>query len=254
MLTVLVEQDSRRLDGNPFLIPFQESWLTNNTCRELLQIVLNEHLHLPDGLVTASEVKMYCMQQEESTSGSGRKARVNKDLANATACLDYTVMFVIESFFTNSFRFKIIPAEAERAAPSARAERVNPFHMMMHSQTNFTFLPPLLAHERMYANHCLYNELISFLEQNSLGWTSDMCSSVGKRFVDNMSKALFQCGPPVWNALNNKHNNGKACMFYFFLLVQMFCCFNRQCCCVSLMSLNYYAPLHMMLACFRCFC
>ncbi len=64
MLTVLVEPDSRRLGGNPFLIPFQESWLTNNTCRELLQIVLNEHLRLPNVLATASEVKMYCMQQE----------------------------------------------------------------------------------------------------------------------------------------------------------------------------------------------
>ena len=82
-------------------------------------------------------------------------------------------------------------------------------------QANYTFLPPLLSHERMYASHYLYNELIAFLETNGLGWTSDLCSAVGKRFVDGMSKGLFLCGPPVWNALNNKHNNGKASVFYF---------------------------------------
>ena len=209
MLTILVEQDSRKLGGTTLLIPFQELWLINNTCRQLLQFVLNEHLNLPDVLVGASQVKMFCMQQEESTSGSGRKKRVDKDLANATACLDCTCMFVVESFSTQSFRFRIIPAETPAAAAPTRAQQVNPFERMMQSQANYTFLPPLLTHERMYANHCLYNELIAFLELNSLGWTSDLCSTVGKRFVDGMSKALFQCGPPVWNALNDKHNSGK---------------------------------------------
>ena len=211
MLTVLVEQDSRKLGGNTLLIPFEESWLGNNSCRQLLQFVLNEHLELPDVLV-ASQVKMYCMQQQESASGSGRKARIDKELANATACLDCTVLFVIESFSTQSFRFKMICAETP--APTAPARAVlNPFNMMMQSQANYTCLPPLLTHERMYANHCLYNEFIGFLEKNGLGWTGDFSSTVGKRFVDGMSKALFQCGPPEWKALNDKHNNGAASLF-----------------------------------------
>jgi hypothetical protein len=179
----------------------------------LLAFVLNEHLKLTGVLAATSEVKMFCIQHEESTSRSGRKARVNRDLANATACLDYKVTFVIESFSTYSFRLKLFPAEAPDPAISARAERVNTFQMMMQAHADISFLPPLLAHERMYANHCLYNELIGFLGKYNLGWTSDMCCTVGMRFVDNnhnMSKPMFQCGPPEWNALNIKHNNGKA--------------------------------------------
>ena len=61
MLTVIVEQDSRKLGGNALLIPFQDSWLTNDTCRQLSIFVLNEHLHLRDVLAAASEVKMFCM-------------------------------------------------------------------------------------------------------------------------------------------------------------------------------------------------
>ena len=139
MLTILVEQDSRKLGGTTLLIPFQELWLINNTCRQLLQFVLNEHLNLPDVLVGASQVKMFCMQQEESRSGSGRKAHVDIDLANATACLDCTVLFVIESFSTNSVRYKVIHAETLAPAPPARAQRVNPFHMMIQSHANYMF-------------------------------------------------------------------------------------------------------------------
>jgi hypothetical protein len=68
---------------------------------------------------------------------------------------------------------------------------------MMNARANFAFLPPLSNHERIYANHRLYNELIEFLEKQSLGWTKEMASTVGKRFVDGMSKALFEYGPTV---------------------------------------------------------
>ena len=50
----------------------------------------------------------------------------------------------------------------------------------------------------MYANHDLYNELIAFLEKHSLGWTKETAPTVGKRFVEGMSKALFQCCPNVY--------------------------------------------------------
>ena len=68
MLTILFEQDSRKLCGNTLLIPFEESWLGNNSYRQLLQFVLNAHLELSDVLV-ASQVIMHCMQQQESASG-----------------------------------------------------------------------------------------------------------------------------------------------------------------------------------------
>ena len=77
MLTILVEQDLRKLGGNTLLIPFEESWLGNNSCRQLLQFVLNGHLELPDVLV-ASQAKIYFMQQYEFASGSGRTARIDK--------------------------------------------------------------------------------------------------------------------------------------------------------------------------------
>ena len=97
---------------------------------------------------------------------------------------------------------------------------------MMQSQADYTCVPPLLTHERMYANYCLYNELIGFLENNGLGWTSGFSSTVGKRFVDGMSKALFQRGPPVWKPLNVKRNNGAASLF-----VYVCACINTICAC-----------------------
>jgi hypothetical protein len=70
------------------------------------------------------------------------------------------VWFVVESFSTQSFHFKITYAQTPNVASSSRAAQVNPFNLMMQAQTNFTFLPPLLTHEQMYANHDLYYELI----------------------------------------------------------------------------------------------
>ena len=130
MLTILVEQDSRKLGGSTLLIPFDESGLANNFCRELHAKVLCEHLELSDVLALASQVKMFCMQQQESTSRSGRKARDDKELAIATACLDCKVLYVIESVSTHSFRFGIIPAETSAPAASARAT-VNPVNIIM---------------------------------------------------------------------------------------------------------------------------
>ena len=74
----------------------------------------------------------------------------------------------------------------------------------MNAQASYVFLPPLMKHDRMYYNHDLYNELIEFLRKHNLGWTLEMVSNLGKRYVDGMSRALFQCGPSVWKALNFK--------------------------------------------------
>ena len=95
MLTIVVEQDSRKFGGSTLLIEFDKSWLAKNSGRELLANVLCEHLELSDVLASTSQVKIFCMQQQESTLGSGRKVRVDKELANATACLDCKVLYVI---------------------------------------------------------------------------------------------------------------------------------------------------------------
>ena len=65
MLSVVVEYDSRKLGGNTLLIPFEETWLSTNTCRELLQFVLTSQLELPELLSTAQQVKMFCVKQHE---------------------------------------------------------------------------------------------------------------------------------------------------------------------------------------------
>jgi hypothetical protein len=130
-----------------------------------------------------------------------------KEIANATACIDSKVIFVIELFCTQSFHFKVVSRTIVEPVASSWSQ-VNPFNLMMNARVNCVFLPPLLNHERMYANHELHYELIAFLEKHGLGWTKDDACSIGKRFVDGMSKALFQLCPTVLKALSNKHNSG----------------------------------------------
>jgi len=50
----------------------------------------------------------------------------------------------------------------------------------------------------MYANHIGYITLIDFLEENKLGMNNESALIVGKRFVDGMSRAFFECNPSTW--------------------------------------------------------
>ena len=211
MLTVLAEHNSRKLGGNTFLIPFEETWLATRTCRELLQFVLASHLKQPDLLSTVEHVKMFCVKQHEFVQSGSSTSK--KEIANTTACIDYKAIFVIESFSALSFHFKLVSQPTIEHAASSRAQ-VNPFSLMMNSHANCVFLPLLLNHDRMYSNHDLYNELIEFLRKHKLGWTPETVSTFGKRFVDGMSRASFQCGPSVWKALNYK------CGALFLFLIQ----------------------------------
>ncbi len=95
MLTVLAEHNSRKLGGNTFLIPFEETWLATRTCRELLQFVLASHLKQPDLLSTVEHVKMFCVKQHEY----GHTVAGNKmEIDNATSCIDCKTICVIDSF------------------------------------------------------------------------------------------------------------------------------------------------------------
>ena len=203
VITVLVEVDSRKLGGSMLLLPFEDAWLSSNTCRELLLHVLVTHLERPTALVTAEHVKMFCSKQEVVTE-SGLSARVEKEIANATGCVDMPVLSVIKAFSTLSFTFKIT------SRPTATASRpiINPFDIMRQTQTAFVSLPLRLNHARMYANHTGYNELIDFMEENKLGSTVVTVNTTGKRFVEGMSMAFFECNPSTWKALNDRHNTG----------------------------------------------
>ncbi len=106
MMTIQVELDTRRLGGSALRIPFADNILASTTCRNLLQTVLNGHLDQPDLLQSMEKVSMLVIKQHDNASGFGRKTRVDKDLANATTCLDMFALFVIESFSTQSFNFK----------------------------------------------------------------------------------------------------------------------------------------------------
>jgi hypothetical protein len=75
VITIVVELDSRRLGGSMLLLPFDVAWLSSNTCREMLKLVLNEHLDRPTALATAEVVKRLCTKQEVVTE-SGIAARI----------------------------------------------------------------------------------------------------------------------------------------------------------------------------------
>ena len=175
MMTIRVELDNRTL-GSILLIPFTETWLADHSCRQLLENVLSSHLNEPDLLSNAESVKMFCLKQQDTVTGSGKKSRVDKEMANATACLDYNVSLVVDSFSTHSFHFKICSLPRQATVRPV----VNPFEIIMQSRTAFVSLPPRLGHQRMYANHNLYNELLSFLETHHLGWSSEDALSISR--------------------------------------------------------------------------
>ncbi len=119
MLSVLIEYDFRKLGENTLLIPFEETLLATNSCRELLQCVLTSHLELPEFLSTVEYVKMFCVKQQEFVhAGSSSK----KEIANAKSCIDYKAIFVIESvlFLRKAGRQeRKVEAAATAAATSA---------------------------------------------------------------------------------------------------------------------------------------
>jgi hypothetical protein len=143
-------------------------------------------------------------------------------MTNATACLDFNVSFVIKSFSTLDFNFKLTSRPTQAQAASSRLV-INPFVLMRNTQTSFVSLPTRLDHQRMYTNHHLYNELLVFLEKTEFGWTADIASFVGENFVECMSKAFFQGNLAVWKSLSDKHNNYKfnlcchysACLYLY---------------------------------------
>ena len=97
MITIQVELDSRRLGGSALLIPYADIILVSTTCRHMQQGILTDHLHQPYLLATVEKVSMHIIKQQDNITGSGRKMRVDKDIANATACMDLSAMSVIES-------------------------------------------------------------------------------------------------------------------------------------------------------------
>jgi hypothetical protein len=146
-MTIQVELDTRRLGGSALLIPFSDNILTSTTCRNLLQTVLIGHLDQPDFLQSVEKVIMFVIKQHDNVSGSGRKTRVDKDLANATTCLDMFALYVIESFSTPSFNFKL--TSKLTVAPQARS-LLNAFEVLKRTQTTYVCLAPRLEHARMY--------------------------------------------------------------------------------------------------------
>jgi hypothetical protein len=144
MLTILVQLDSKKHGGTMLLLPFEVEWLTGNTCRELLHHVLVDHLDHPTALVTAEVVKLFCTKQEVVTE-SGLTARLEKEVANATGCMDMIVMSVVKAFSTMSFSFKIWSRPT--SAPSR--PQINPFDIMRQTQIGYISVPSRLTHVRI---------------------------------------------------------------------------------------------------------
>jgi hypothetical protein len=136
------------LAGSMLLLPFDVAWLSSNTCREMLKLVLIEHLKRPTVLAATEVVKMSCTKQEVVTETS-IAARIERKTANATTCIEMFVLTVITSFSTFSFTFKI--TSRPTAVPSR--EIINTFEVMRQSEIGYVALPPRLNHVRMYASH-----------------------------------------------------------------------------------------------------
>ena len=202
MMTVQVEVDSRRLGRTSLLIPFKVVWLASHTCREMLQQVLTENLNGVDVLENAEQITLFVSKRQDNTTDSGP---CRSSVANATTCMDFTVLVVMEAFSALYFAFKIV---AKSNASTSQQSLINTFEFLKRTQVQFVSLPPPLSYARMYANHDTYNDLRAFLEKHELGWTVDTAKTDGHRFIDAMSKAFFQCTPATWSALNDKHNSG----------------------------------------------
>ena len=224
-ITVQVEVDSRRFGGSSLLIPFKDVWLASHTCREMLQQVLTENLNGVEVLENAEQITCFVSKRQDSTTGSGP---CRSSVANATTCMDFTVLAVIDAFSTLYFAFKIV---SKSNASTSQPSLINAFEFLKRTQVHFVSLTPPLSHARMYANHDTYNDLLAFLEKHELGWTIDTAKTYGHRFIDGMSKAFFQCTPATWSALNDKHNSGafpcfhvalRSHRFYFHSYISLF--------------------------------
>jgi hypothetical protein len=126
MMTIQMDLDNRTM-GSILLIPLTEAWLADHTCRRLLENVLNTRPYEADLLSNAESVKMFCLKQQGIVNGPGKKSRVDKEMANATACLDYNVSFVVDSFSTHSFYFEICSLPRQATVRPV----VNPFDIII---------------------------------------------------------------------------------------------------------------------------
>ena len=104
VITIQVELDSRGLGGSAMLIHYVDNILASITCRQVMQGFLTDHLQQLDLLVTVEKVSTFIIKQQDNVSSSGRKTRVDKDIANATACMDLSAISVIESYSTQYLR------------------------------------------------------------------------------------------------------------------------------------------------------
>ncbi len=185
MMTLQVEVDSRRLGGTSLLIPFKDVWLASHTCREMLQQVLTENLNEIDVLENAEQITLLVSKRQDNAIESDP---CRSSVANATSCMDFTVLAVIDAFSTLYFAFKIV---AKSNASTSQPSLINAFEFLKHTQVQFVSLPPPLSYARMHANHDTYNDLRDFLEKHELCWTVDTAKTDRHRFIDAMSKAFF---------------------------------------------------------------
>ena len=131
--------------------------------KEFLPTIYISHTYIR---AIVEKVSIHIIKQQDNITSSRRETRVDKDIANATACMDLSAMSVIESYSTQYFTFKL--TSQPTATPQARS-LVNASNVMRRVQTSFIFLPPRLEYSRMYANHNAYNALLACLEERQLG-------------------------------------------------------------------------------------
>jgi hypothetical protein len=136
MMTIQVELDSRRLGGGALLIPFSDDTLASIPCRQMLKQVLDEQLNQPNFLANAEKASFLIIKQHDNVSSSGRKTHVDKDLADATTCMDMSALSVIASFSTEFFNFKVT---SQSSAVSQARNLQNAFEVLRPVHTSYVF-------------------------------------------------------------------------------------------------------------------
>jgi hypothetical protein len=91
-----------------------------------------------------------------------------------------------------SFVMFVIPPAEKQHAHNARANVTNAFSVLMeNAHAKSISLPPQFSEQRHPQKSKLKNDILKWLETNSLGWSPDSVKSLGLTFVNTLSDAMW---------------------------------------------------------------
>ena len=117
--------------------------------------------------------------------------KVIKDFTNVSS--SSSVIDVVKNL--GSFVMFVIPPAEKQHAHNARANVTNVFNvfsvLMENAHAKSISLPPQFSEQRHLQKSKLKNDILKWLETNSLGWSPDSVKSLGLTFVNTLSDAMW---------------------------------------------------------------